>query len=154
MSVLPFVVMPIKGEIMDISTQFTVLHDGQFYIGIFEKHDNQTYLVKKLIFGTEPNNEEIYNFIKTSYHKIEFENPLITENLTSSKKINPKRVQKIISAQLKEKKISTKAQSALKAQQELNKKEKKENKSILKKQTKERNFELKQIKKKAKKKGR
>ena len=74
--------------------------------------------------------------------------------MTEERKINPKRMQREINTQLKDKGMGTKAQQALKLQHEQNKIERKNKSREQKEAEKERQYALRQEKKKAKHKGR
>ena len=80
--------------------------------------------------------------------------PPIKSEMTEERKINPKRMQREINTQLKDKGMGTKAQQALKLQHEQNKIERKNKSREQKEAEKERQYALRQEKKKAKHKGR
>ena len=75
------------------------------------------------------------------------------ETMVKEQKRNPKRVQREISKQMQNSGISTKAQTALKIQQEQNKQIKKIRNRDEKRKELERKFKLKQQKRKTKHKG-
>lgn len=125
--------------------KLTILFENPFWIGIYEREENKNYEVCKIIFGAEPKDYEIYNFLTNNWIKLKFKLSIQKEE-EPEKKHNPKRMQREIKKQLQITQIGTKAQQTLKLQQEQKKKERKE----LQKQCK---FELLQQKKKEKKKG-
>lgn len=73
--------------------------------------------------------------------------------MVEERKINPKRMQREISNQLKDKGMGTKAQQALKLQHEQNKIERKTKSKKQKEEEKERQYALRQEKRKAKHRG-
>ena len=88
-----------------------------------------------------------------NWNNLKFSPPIKSE-MTEERKINPKRMQREINTQLKDKGMGTKAQQALKLQHEQNKIERKNKSREQKEAEKERQYALRQEKKKAKHKGR
>ena len=132
-----------------------VLFESPYWIGIFERTDNEGYSVSKFVFGKEPTGPELYNFILKCYpNKLRYSktNEDMDKKLTRTK-INPKRRQREAAKAMQEKSISTKAQEALRLQHEENKKKKKILSKARKLEIERQKFELKQEKKKQKKKG-
>lgn len=138
---------------MKISSKFTVLFEEPFWIGILERTCNGKYEVSKIVFGAEPKDFEIYDFILKRFNKIRFTNS-IDVNKKKDKKINPKRLQRKIKKETKNSGVGTKAQNAIKLQYEANKIEKKKISKEKKNQEQRRKFQLKQEKKKEKHRGR
>ena len=135
-----------------VMSKLTVFFENPFWVGIFEKIEDENIFASKIIFGKEPKDSEIYEFIIKNYYNLSF-SPARAIDIKETRK-NPKRMQREASKQLKEIKISTKSQQALKEQNELfkiirKKKSKEEKEAEIK-----RAFELKQQKKKKKLKGR
>ena len=132
--------------------KLTVLFQKPFWIGVFEDEHNNKYNVAKVVFGVEPTEAQLYQFLLDNYYKVPF-NEVSSENVHIEKKVSYKKQQKIIKKQQKEDGIGTKAQNAIKIQQESRKQEriKKSKKLSIKK--KERDFKLKQLKKKEKHRG-
>ncbi|NFV11813.1 YjdF family protein [Clostridium sp. FAM 1755] len=129
-----------------------VLFDDPFWIGIFEKEEDSKFQICKVVFGEEPKDYEVYDFILKNYYKLKFSDPIAMEN-KPNRKINPKRMQRKIKKTVQEKSIGTKAQQALKLDQE-NKKAKRKIKSKENyKMQQELKFEKRQEKKAKKKKG-
>ena len=120
---------------------------------MFERIDGDKYEVCKITFGAEPKDYEVYDFLLKNWHKLKFSPPVKTEKI-EERKINPKRMQREINSQLENKGIGTKAQQALKLQQEQGKLERKVKSREQKEAEKERQFALRQEKKKAKHRGR
>lgn len=137
---------------MDVSIKFTVLFDGMFWVGIFEKTSKGNYEVYKTIFGSEPKDSEVFNFISVEYKTLKFSNS-ISANKSKDKKINPKRLQRIIKKETQSNGVGTKAQLAMKLQHEINKVEAKKKSKKKKEDEKCRQFKLSQQKRKRKHKG-
>ena len=133
-------------------SMLTVLFQEPFWIGIYEREGKGKYEVSKIIFGAEPTNNEVYDFMSKNFSKLRF-SPSIAGKGIDERRINPKRMQREIKKQVQEKGIGTKAQLALKYQQEQGKLERKAYSRKKKEAEKELQFELKQKKRKEKHKG-
>lgn len=46
-----------------ISTTLTVYFDGHFWVGIAERIDSERLEACRIVFGAEPSNEDIYQFV-------------------------------------------------------------------------------------------
>ena len=142
-----------KADGMAIKTSLTILFENPFWIGLYERIDNEKYKVCKITFGAEPKDYEVYDFLLYNWNKLRFSPPVRTDNV-EERRINPKRMQREISGQLQDKGIGTKAQQALKLQHEQGKIERKIQNREQKEAEKERQYALRQEKKKAKHRGR
>lgn len=76
-----------------VQITLTVLFDGAFWIGVFERVIDNKLEVAKVTFGAEPKDIEIYNFILHKYQCLKFSNK-VTINQKIKKVINPKRMQR------------------------------------------------------------
>ena len=133
-------------------SSLTILFEDPFWIGLYERIDNGKYEVCKITFGAEPKDCEVYDFLLNRWRGLNFSPPTAAESITE-RKINPKRIRRQINSQLEAKGIGTKAQQALKLQQEQRKIERKTSSRAQKEAEKERQFALRQEKKKAKHRG-
>ena len=131
----------------------TILFEDPFWIGLYERFDEDKYEVCKITFGAEPKDYEVYEFLLKNWGKLQFSPPIKTE-LAEERKINPKRMQREIHSKLQEPGIGTKAQQALKLQHEQNKLERKTISREQREEEKERQYELRQQKKRDKHRGR
>ena len=134
-------------------SSLTILFEAPFWIGIYERTDNDKYEVCKITFGSEPKDYEVYEFLLKNWHKLKFSLPIQAETAIE-RKINPKRLQREIHSQLQNEGIGTKAQLALKLQHEQCKMERKLKSREQKEAEKDRRFAIRQEKKKAKHRGR
>jgi hypothetical protein len=97
----------------------TVLFDGQFYIGLLEHTMGGQYYACRHIFGAEPGESEIMQFVLHQMSALlSAGRSPASDDETPHMKINPKRLKRIAARQLKETAISTKAQTAIKLEQE------------------------------------
>lgn len=131
--------------------KLTVLFESPFWIGIFEKEQDGQYFVARTVFGAEPRDFEVFEFIINKMDQLKFSSP--QEGEIVKKKVNPKRVQREVKLELSKKNIVSKAKDALRLEIEKNKKERRSFKTKLKEAIKQERFELKQQKKKEKKRG-
>ncbi|MBZ9609662.1 YjdF family protein [Clostridium estertheticum] len=123
---------------MEISINLNVFFEGVFWVGVFEKAYDGKYEVSKIVFGAEPKDYEVFDFILTTFYNLKFSNPLRTESV-EKRKINPKRYQREIKKAMENKGTGTKAQLAMQLQHELIKTERK----IVSKEEKEEERQLK-----------
>lgn len=135
-----------------VAIKLIVFFKKPFWIGVFEVNENDMLRVSNVIFGSEPNENEIYEYVLHNVHRLRF-SPAISNEITLKKK-NPKRMQRDAKKALLNKAIGTKSQQALKLQKEEIKMERKVGIKQNKQFEKERLFALKQQKRKDKHKGR
>lgn len=57
---------------ISVSSTLTVYHDGQFWVGLAERVEDGRYGVARVVFGAEPSNEEILQFITGKWSKLAF----------------------------------------------------------------------------------
>lgn len=138
---------------MAAKSSLTVLFENPFWVGIYERIDDGKYEVCKITFGAEPKDYEVYDFLLKNWHKLKF-SPFVKVDKVEELKVNPKRMQREISSQLKNKGIGTKAQQALKLQHEQTKINRKTQSGRQREAEKERQYALRQEKKKLKHRGR
>lgn len=136
-----------------IFVKFTVLFEDPFYIGIIEKQLNKDYYACRVVFGSEPSDALIYEFIKISYIKLKFNLAEKANKKSVQKKINPKRIQRVVSREIETTRSIKKAKDALKQSYESFKENKKADNSKIKAIKKQEKYEMMQLKKKEKKKG-
>ena len=135
-----------------VSGKLTVFFEEPFWIGVFERLSEGKLSVCKITFGAEPKDYEIYDFVLKNYGRLRF-SPAVSADVREAAR-NPKRVQREVRRQVQNTGIGTKAQQALKLQQEQWKTERKTVSREQREAEKQRQFELKQQKKKEKHRGR
>lgn len=135
----------------EVICKLTVFFENPFWVGLFERVENNRLSVSKVTFGAEPKDYEIYSFILKNYCKLQFSPAVPT--VVKETKTNPKRMQRQIKKQMQENRIGTKSQQALKLQHEQYKLLHKQKSKAQKNAELKRKFELKQQKKKNKHKG-
>ena len=73
---------------MNNSIKLTVFFEEPFWVGIFERSCEEKYDVLKIVFGPEPKDYQVYEFILKNFHKLRFSNsiPNIRTNDIKEKK--------------------------------------------------------------------
>ncbi len=135
-----------------VTGNLTVFFENPFWIGVFERFENEELSAAKVIFGSEPKDFEVYEFILKNYFNLKFSPPVSA--LIKQTKKNPKRIKRDVKKHLSDKGIGTKSQQALKIQHEQYKEDHKIKSRQQKEAESKRQFQLKQQKKKQKHKGR
>ena len=119
---------------------------------MFERVSNGSLSVRKVTFGAEPKDNEIYDFVLKNYYRLRFSLAVETDVKEASR--SPERVQREVRKQMQNTGIGTKSQQALKLQQEQLKTEHKTVSREQREAEKQRQFELKHQKRKEKHRGR
>ena len=130
----------------------SVLFEDPFWVGIFEETEGRKLRAARVVFGAEPTDAEVYEFILTSYQRVRFSDPVHAAP-TVIRFANPKRMQREIARTTRQVCVGTKAQQAIKQLQETSKVERKiraKEKTLLEE---ERCFALRQEKKKERHRG-
>lgn len=133
----------------------TIFFEKRLWIGTFERIDKEGYAIARHIFGREPLDPEIHEFVLKSYHELKFGEA--KEINIQIQRMNPKRVQREVRremARIKETtQPSTLAQDYMRKEQEMKKKEKKSISSAEKQARKDDQFAFRQEKRKEKHRG-
>ncbi|HEV3269682.1 MAG TPA: YjdF family protein [Candidatus Rhabdochlamydia sp.] len=105
----------------------TIFFEKRFWVGTFERTDKEGYAIARHVFGAEPSDPEIHEFVLKSYHELKFGEA--KEINIQIQRMNPKRVQREVRremARIKETvQPSTLAQDFMREEIEKKKKEKK-----------------------------
>gem|GEM_PF-108207 len=131
----------------DASLTLTLFHDGQFYVGIFERREGMQLSVCRVVFGAEPKDGEIMDFLNKDFRRLSF-SPKVKEE-RKPLPVNPKRLQREIARQVSSIGTGTKSQQALQLQREQNKLIRQEKTKEQKEAEKRAAFALRQEKKSA-----
>ena len=139
---------------METNIKLTVFFEGIFWVGVFERTCQGKYEVTRVVFGAEPKDYEVYDFILHNFYKLKFSSPEeVDPDEVKDKKINPKRLQREIRKETECSGVGTKAKLAMKLQYEDNKTERKKNSKEEKEAEKDRKFQLREEKKLKKHRG-
>lgn len=134
-------------------SSLTVFFDPPFWVGLYRRQEGDRLSVCKIIFGAEPRDSEVYEFLLAHWGELHF-SPAVTADDLPSWPVNPKRRQREIRRELKcVASAGTKAQQALQAQREALKEEKRHRRQERKEFEAERKFSLRQERRKEKHKG-
>lgn len=134
----------------------TIFYERRYWVGTFERTDQGGYAVARHIFGAEPIDSEVYDFVLHHYQDLKF-GELRDVSLTIHR-MNPKRVQREVRREMEKMKEtarpSTLAQDYIREELEKAKKQRKQISSAEKQARKEEQFSLKQQKRREKHRGR
>lgn len=138
-----------------VTIQATIFFEKRFWVGLFERTDKEGYACARHVFGGEPADSEVHEFVLNHYHELNFGE--LREFQLEIKRMNPKRVQREVRREMEKLKETTKpstvAQDYIREEIEKKKKEKKSQSSAEKQTLKEEQFSLKQQKRKEKHRG-
>ena len=136
---------------ISVSSTLTVYHDGQFWVGLAEHVESGRYGAARIVFGAEPSNEEILQFVVSKWEKLSFFGGDPAEANKPAK--NPKRRAREAAKALKQPAMGTKAQQALANQREAMKRESAHARSRRRADEAEARFEQRKLKRKQKHRG-
>lgn len=102
------------------SLTLTVFFDAPFWVGVFERVEEDNLSVCKHTFGAEPTNTEVLALIQQRFRQLSF-SPVVSADHKANH-TNPKRRQRAARKAVETRGIGTKAQQALAAQREVEKK--------------------------------
>lgn len=136
---------------ISVSSTLTVYHDGQFWVGLAEHVEDGRYGVARTVFGAEPPDEKILQFVVGKWAKLSFFGGEPTE--ASEPARNPKRRAREAAKALRRPAMGTKAQKALSNQRETMKRESAQARSQRRADEAEARFEQRNLKRKQKHRG-
>lgn len=136
---------------ISVSSTLTVYHDGQFWVGLAERVEDGRHGVARIVFGAEPSNEEILQFVASKWAKLAFFGDEPAK--ASEPARNPKRRAREASKALKQPAMGTKAQQALANQREIMKRESVRARSRRRADEAEARFQQRKLKRKRKHRG-
>jgi hypothetical protein len=129
------------------------MFDGTYWIGVFERNDEQGYSVGKFIFGKEPSDEEVYEFILHGYRAVRFTQPM-ESNLPDTKHMSFKRRQREIERILANAFPAEQISEQVRAQEEADRQAREKEARIRRKAEEEHKYQLRQAKRHEKHRGR
>lgn len=135
-----------------IVTRITVLFEGPFWVGIYERVCCRQYAACKITFGAEPKDSDVLDFLEKKWKTLRFSPTVQTEKAERNAR-NPKRMQRLVHRTLQTAGIGTKAQQALKRQQEEHLQMRKNRARQRRAADKERVFQIRQEKRREKHRG-
>jgi len=132
--------------------RLTVYFEDPFWVGVFERESGGCLEVCRVVFGPEPAETELHEFLLSRWNQLCF-SKAIESPITPEKRLSPKRMQKLARKETQQGGIGTKARQAIKRQMEADKSENKEQNRFFREEHEERMRLLKQQKKKEKHRG-
>lgn len=101
-------------------SKLTIYFEDPFWVGVFERNHDGGLEVCRVVFGAEPTDGEIHHFLLTKWNELHFSAAMATDT-PEARRVNPKRLQRMIQKEVQSAGVGTKAQQALKLQMEKNK---------------------------------
>lgn len=84
----------------------TIFFEKRFWVGTFERSDKEGYAVARHIFGAEPSDSEIHEFVLNHYVELKFGEA--KEVSIQIQRMNPKRVQREVRREMEKMKETSK----------------------------------------------
>lgn len=131
---------------------FTVLFQEPFWIGLAERWDGSGYQVCRTVFGPEPTDAQLYQWLLRSWSRLAFSEPIWDAGPRPGAE-NPKRLQRQARKAVQSRSASTKAQQALSLQREQLAQKRQDQRLLVQQARKEERFQLRQQKKREKRRG-
>ena len=131
--------------------RLTVFYEDPFWVGVFERRDGSGLSVSRVVFGAEPKDAEVWDFVLHGYYRLRF-SPAV-EAPAREHAVNPKRMQRQARRQTQSTGVGTKSQQALQLDREQRAMARKVNRREREEAEAERRFLLRQQKKKARHRG-
>lgn len=132
--------------------KLTVFFDQPFWVGVYERTEKGETRVCRVVFGAEPKDHEVYEYFLRAFSSLRFSPAVEGLKLVQSRP-NPKRMQRLTHKVLTQSGVGTKAQQALKLQQEQLKSARRTRRKERDDAAQARKFALRQQKKQEKHKG-
>lgn len=93
--------------------KLTIYFDGSFWCGLVEAESDGHYQVIRYVFGAEPKDADVLEFIANCLPRLLEQSGTVAAERKSEKKMNPKRIQRLINREKRQPVVSTKAQLAI-----------------------------------------
>lgn len=133
------------------AVSLTVFFDGQFYVGIASRRDRAKTRYARTVFGAEPTNADIEEFILYRWDSLSF-SPAVQE-VPKALPANPKRRQRETAKLLSGPRGVSKSNQALGAMRELRQEERRHERHSLKEEAQREAYEKRSAKRKRKRRG-
>ena len=88
---------------------FTIYFEGPFWVGIYERTQNGSLEVCRVVFGAEPKDYEVYDFLLKYWGCMQFSPPVAAGQAPAEIR-NPKRARRTAKQSMTHKGTGTKAQ--------------------------------------------
>ena len=132
---------------------FTVCFQPPFWVGVAERWDEGGYQAARVVFGAQPTDAQIYEWIVHRWHRLRFSPAAEGEHPVPERK-NPKRTRREAQRAVQAHGVGTRAQEALSRQREQDGLLRQTRSRQERQEEAERKYRLRQQKKREKKRGR
>lgn len=132
-----------------VLVELTVFFDDPFWVGVFERRTGGGLEAARMVFGAEPKDSDVYRLVLDAYASLPY-SAAIADGQAPRAHTNPKRVRREAGRRLEAWGVGTKAQEALKAQQQQGKAARRTQSREAREAEQERKFSLKQAKRRQK----
>lgn len=136
---------------MDEQLSLRVFFEGPFWVGVFERTGGGQLRVCRVVFGPEPSDAEVYEFILKHFDRLRF-SPAVAQ-AARQQAVSPKRLQRQARQAVEQSGLGTKSQQALQLLREQQKTERTETTRTRREAEARRRFQLRQQKRKEKHRG-
>ena len=89
-----------------VETKLTIYFEEPFWVGVFEELDGDKLSVCRTVFGAEPTDAQVWEFVLANYRRLQFSAPVKAEQKQNAD--NPKRRQRNARKQMEASGIGTK----------------------------------------------
>ena len=134
-------------------SRFTVLFQPPFWVGIGERWEADGYSAARVVFGAEPTDAQLLQWLDKEWHRLRF-SPAAEGERPFKEHANPKRALREARAATQGQRISTRAHEALSHQREQEGLSRKVQNRHKRQEEAERKYLLRRQKKREKKRGR
>lgn len=88
--------------------KLTIYFDGSFWCGLVEAESDGHYQVIRYVFGAEPKDADVLEFIANCLPRLLEQSGTVAAERKSEKKMNPKRIQRLINREKRQPVVSRK----------------------------------------------
>nr|WP_243764386.1 YjdF family protein [Bittarella massiliensis (ex Durand et al. 2017)] len=139
--------------VVQTRAKLTVYFEEPFWVGLYERWEDGRVEVCKITFGAEPKDHQVYERMLGGWNQLRFGPSVVGESPADNRRVNPKRMQRVIRRTLEGQGSGTKAQQALQLQREAGKKERRAVTRQQREAERERQFALRREKRREKHRG-
>jgi ribosomal protein L12E/L44/L45/RPP1/RPP2 len=132
--------------------KMTVLYESPFWVGLFERTEQDKYQAARFVFGAEPTEPQLLQFALTSFLSLQFSQP-VEAVCTQTREVNFKRRMREVKKQMAAPAGATRAQQAVKQEYEQLTHERESSHREEHEAEQERKFQLRQLKRAEKHRG-
>ena len=75
------------------TSKLTVIFEDPFWIGLYERQTGSRYEVCRIVFGAEPKNYDVAEFMRKNWRRLKF-SPAVSSDALNERRVNPKRMQR------------------------------------------------------------